>query len=31
MKYYSKFFLSNICHINFITYIKKFTIVNILS
>ena len=23
VKYYSKFLVSNICHINFITYIKK--------
>ena len=31
MKYYSKFLVSNICHINLITYIKKLTIVNILG
>ena len=31
MKYYSKFLVSNIFHLNFIAYIKKFTIVNILG
>ena len=30
MRYYRKFLVSNICHIEFIIYIKKFTIVNIL-
>ena len=30
MKYYRKFLVSNIWHIEFIIYIKKFTIVNIL-
>ena len=27
MKYYSKFLVSNICHTEFIIYIRKFTIV----
>ena len=31
MKYYSKYLVSNIFHFNFITYIKKFTIINILG
>ena len=31
MKHYCKFLVSNICHTNFITYVKKFTIVNILG
>ena len=31
MKFYSKFLISNICQFNFITYIKKITIVNILG
>ena len=31
MKYHSKFLVSNICHIESITYIRKFTIVNILG
>ena len=30
MKYYGKFLVSNIWHIEFIISIKKFTIVNIL-
>ena len=31
MKYLSKLLVSNICHIKFIIYIRKFTIVNILG
>ena len=31
IKYRSKFLVSNICHIEFIIYIKKITIVNILD
>ena len=31
MKYHSKVLVSNICHIEFIVYIRKFTIVNILG
>ena len=31
MKYYGKFLVSNISHIEFIIYIKKLTIVNILA
>ena len=30
MKYYSKLLVFNICHIEFIIHISKFTIVNIL-
>ena len=31
IKYYSKFLVSNICHVDFIMYINKFTTVNILG
>ena len=31
MKYHSKFLVSNICHIEFIIYSRKLTIVNILG
>ena len=31
MKYYSEFLVSNICHIEIIICIRKFTILNILS
>ena len=31
MKYNSKLLVSDICHIEFIIYIRKFTIVNILG
>ena len=31
MKYYSKFLVSNICHINIITYIQKIAVLNINS
>ena len=31
MKYHSKCLVSNICHIEFIIYIRKFTIANILG